>query len=84
MTWTHDQLKIIIESALEADGGCAVCIQSVLSKFLDLTSWELLDRLDVAAKDVDFRNCHGSDWIDCRPDKEKHEEYKDIKWPIES
>lgn len=71
MTWTHDQLKIIIESSLAADGGCCVCVRSVLCRFLDLTSWELIDRLDIAAKYVDFRECHGSGWIDCRPSKEE-------------
>lgn len=62
-------------SALEADGGCFHCIELVLRKFLNLTSWELLKIMDQIAPEIDFGICC---WEECRP-IERHKKGDDEK-----
>jgi hypothetical protein len=65
MEWTDDQLLIILESACAADGGTYTSISDVLKQFVELTSYNLLDRLEEIFKQTELSL--DSTWSDVAP-----------------
>lgn len=66
MEWTDDQLRAFLMSIRFIDGGCSDCIRECIEEFLDLTSWDLLERLDAIGPTIDWA---GNDsWSCIRPE----------------
>lgn len=65
MEWTDEQLKIVLESAGEADGGCDHCVRLVLEEFFRQAGFSLLPRMEILSKDCRFGR--DSTWEDVHP-----------------
>ena len=67
MEWTDEHLRIFLDSIKYVDGSCSDCIEKCIKRFLDLTSWDLLEALDRVGPTVKWD--YGDKWEMMRPSR---------------